>query len=166
MSYAFDQHTRHQPPVLDVRPSFHQLIVIGNGFDLECGLPSSFADFIKARNNFFAEDKPKPENLSFTKTIWDEILQNDRGSNWCDIEGAIAKWVAPRNGAVGLSKAPLEKCLLKLIESAQPWGQTFDLTKTEEAVALRLLERLKSNPQEWTREKLLEISLRDLHALE
>ena len=34
----------------DLRPNWHQLIIVGNGFDLECGLPSGFSDYINARN--------------------------------------------------------------------------------------------------------------------
>ena len=166
MSYAFDQHTHYQPSILDVRPSFHQLIVIGNGFDLECGLPSSFADFIRARNNFFAEEQHTTEDVCFTRTIWDDILREDQDGNWCDIEGSIARWVMPRIGPVTLSKTPLERCLSKLIESRHLRGQAFDTTKAEEAVALQLLNRFSSDSGEWTQERLLEISLKDLHVLE
>lgn len=39
---------------LDIGPyiskrSWHQLVIIGNGFDLECGLPSSFSSFVSDR---------------------------------------------------------------------------------------------------------------------
>ena len=44
----------------------HQLIVIGNGFDLECGLKSGFYDFFR----------PRFEAI-------DEITRYDR-LRWCD----------------------------------------------------------------------------------
>lgn len=34
----------------DFRSYWHQLVVIGNGFDLECGLPSRFKDFFDSRH--------------------------------------------------------------------------------------------------------------------
>jgi hypothetical protein len=34
-----------------LKERWHQLAVIGNGFDLECGLPSKFSDFAARRES-------------------------------------------------------------------------------------------------------------------
>ena len=73
----------------NIRPNWHQLIIVGNGFDLECGLPSGFSDYINARNKEINECE-NDESLSYTLTIWDTILQGMPNANWCDIEGAIS----------------------------------------------------------------------------
>ena len=79
------------PLQADLRPFWHQLIVIGNGFDLECGLASSFADFMRARNHAFEDGETDKENrYGFTRTIWDAILESLGDVNWCDVEGAIS----------------------------------------------------------------------------
>ena len=95
------------------RPGWHQLVVIGNGFDLECGLASGFSNFFKARAAAF--EKPVngqgPDNLIFTETIWDKVLSSMKDSNWCDIEGAIADWIAPKNREGKISKSKFEKTL-------------------------------------------------------
>lgn len=77
-----------------IRPSWHQLIIIGNDFDLECGLPSGFDSFVSARQKAFSRSESEGE-IQFTKTVWDVILDGVPNANWCDIEGAIAEWVAP-----------------------------------------------------------------------
>lgn len=63
------------PLQADLRPFWHQLIVIGNGFDLECGLASSFADFMGVRKAALEdEENGKDNRYGFTGTIWDAIL--------------------------------------------------------------------------------------------
>lgn len=121
-----------KPPVF--RTSWHQLVVIGNGFDLECGLASGFSSFFKARETTF--EKPVNGqglgNLVFTETIWDKVLSSMEDSNWCDIEGAIADWIAPKNREGKRPKSKFEKTLHKL---ANPTG-TYDTDKAEDSVAL------------------------------
>lgn len=88
----------------DVLPyqSWHQLIVIGNGFDLECGLASSYEDFFTPR--WKALDKTDPESSMLSTiaalekeglTVWDSILRGTDGGNWFDIEEAIKQWIVP-----------------------------------------------------------------------
>lgn len=79
----------------NVRPFWHQLIVLGNGFDLECGLRSRFSDFMAERLT-----KMEPDNFAFETwiaflqdsqlTVWDFILRDKYDQNWFDIEQAIA----------------------------------------------------------------------------
>ena len=79
--------------------SSHQLIVVGNGFDLECGLNSRFIDFFAPR--FKAIDSIIDyTQIEWTEavekaglTAWDFILRRNTDSNWCDIEEVIRRWV-------------------------------------------------------------------------
>ena len=83
------------------QPVWHQLIVIGNGYDLECGLRSRFADFYEPRRDaVFAARACGYANLAEAAeenglTAWDFILSNGKYSNWCDIEETIKQWVMP-----------------------------------------------------------------------
>ena len=145
------------------RPGWHQLVVIGNGFDLECGLASGFSSFLKARAAAF--EKPVngqcPDNLIFTETIWDKVLSSMKDSNWCDIEGAIADWIAPKNREGKSSKSKFEKTLHKL---ANP-TRTYDTDKAEDSVAL-FLEMRYQHHGPWNSANLLQITREDLTKLE
>ena len=154
-------YTTAKPPVF--RTSWHQLIVIGNGFDLECGLASSFWDFVKARTVDFekADHGQIAEDVLFTKTIWDVILPSMGDANWCDIEGSIADWIAPKNREGKSSKSKFEKTLHKL---ANPTG-TYDPDKAEDSVAL-FLEMRYQHHEPWNSENLLQITREDLAKLE
>lgn len=65
----------------------HQLIILGNGFDLHCGLRSSFTDFYNQRKH---DIQNKEGN------VWDIILENLCNRNWIDIEKEIADAVLER----------------------------------------------------------------------
>lgn len=90
----------NQEPVMTIMPEmprlfWHQLVVLGNGFDLECGLRSRFSDFMAERLI-----KMEPDNFAFETwiaflqdsqlTVWDFILRDKYDQNWFDIEQAIA----------------------------------------------------------------------------
>lgn len=85
------------------------LLVTGNGFDLQCGLNSRYSDFfnwcLKEVKGFSDLKKAIPENYqsqfliqgAFDNnkelTVWDLYFVHRselRGSNWCDVEGAIS----------------------------------------------------------------------------
>ena len=145
------------------RLGWHQLIVIGNGFDLECGLASSFSNFVKARTVDFekADHGQIAEDVLFTKTIWDVILSSMGDANWCDIEGCIADWIDPKNREGKSSKSKFEKTLHKL---ANP-TRTYDTGKVEDSVAL-FLEMRYQHHEPWNSENLLQITREDLAKLE
>lgn len=104
--------------------------MIGNGFDLECGLISSFSSFVKARKNEF-DNLNREQNVgapTFTETIWDAILSSMRDSNWFDIEGAISEWIAPpKKKKSRASESQLAKTLHRL---SNPTG-VYNTNKTE-----------------------------------
>ena len=78
----------------------NQLLILGNGFDLECNLHSRFVDYFRTR-----EEKPWlqssisikwKENPNDPENIWDHIFLYERGANpndWKDVESLILKWV-------------------------------------------------------------------------
>lgn len=81
----------------------HHLIVIGNGFDLSCGLASSFKDFfeprMKAIDSLVTEEGACDYEAIKARglTAWDLILRSRKDMearafnvNWCDVETAIA----------------------------------------------------------------------------
>ena len=97
-----------------------QVLVLGNGFDLQCGLKSSFEDFMQTRITIANEIKnmqsspedlplitvPCPDghevhgnNLSYFLwgkglTVWDFILlENKQLRAWYDVEACIKDWV-------------------------------------------------------------------------
>ncbi|KAE8127279.1 AbiH family protein [Bifidobacterium tibiigranuli] len=119
----------------------HQLIVIGNGFDLQCGLPSRFSDFQRYRANRVSslgvllqqergaeqddgEREKKVSGKDLYKegaTIWEVLLACRDSSLWRDIEGAIRNF---------------------LVESSNPF---------ERKLSPRLLLSLRSEPMEHER---------------
>lgn len=81
------------------RTDWQQLIIIGNGFDLQCGLKSKFGDFFQPRFDTIASipDYKRETWKSLVEesglTLWDFILEANIDSLWCDIEGTIEWWV-------------------------------------------------------------------------
>ena len=79
------------------RHKMHQLIILGNGFDLACGLRSSFSQFYSARTNGTNSVASIPKD---GQNVWDIILGEVSKEDplWCDIEGLIATWVYGEHG--------------------------------------------------------------------
>lgn len=75
----------------------HQLIILGNGFDLTCGLKSKFSDFYSNRTSgsFSAESIPEDK-----RNAWDMILSEIGQDDplWCDIERLISAYVYQEDG--------------------------------------------------------------------
>lgn len=67
----------------------HQLIVLGNGFDLSCGLRSDFASYLSYRWD-------EIENGFVDSNVWDVYLAAlvAGSADWTDIESAIAMMVS------------------------------------------------------------------------
>lgn len=169
---SWASRSNFSPLQADLRPLWHQLIVIGNGFDLECGLASSFADFIRARNLAFEdEENGKDNRYGFTGTIWDAILESLGDVNWCDVEGAISKWLVSEEDA-GSGEKDDDNCLSRpliddvadaLRQLGRDWGAA------PQSSAASIAYHLVGCPEEakgWTKEKLLTVSKNDLRTLE
>ena len=154
----------------DMRPSWHQLVVIGNGFDLECKLKSSFTSFISARNRALEQEGNSESNpLGFKRNLWDVILGSMDGDHWADVEGAIARWVVPMGGE-GISsvfwKSSLDKTVDVLHDISRGKKSAFDSKSIPGKVASYLSEGSPQKARQWNKEKLLELTRHDLECLE
>ena len=110
-------------PILDLsshkaefHTSWHQLIILGNGFDLQCGLRSKFGDFFKPRFDTISSNQDYRRETweklveQTDLTLWDFILEANIDSLWCDIEGTIERWVLSA-GFPGASKPPFNRAV-------------------------------------------------------
>lgn len=105
----------------------HQLLIVGNGFDLTCGLKSSFVDFYKERERLGRQWSAGDES-----TIWDIILYDsyrESRSRWCDIEGEIARWVYGADS----EPAAISKCVANWHEviGDRPTNATYNYQDLE-----------------------------------
>lgn len=75
----------------------HQLIILGNGFDLTCELKSKFFDFYGIRTSRTFSVESIPEDV---RNAWDMILaeKGQDDSLWCDIESLISACVFQEDG--------------------------------------------------------------------
>lgn len=73
----------------------NRLIIIGNGFDLECGLKSGFESFFTSRFDNGSANRPNPDEMN----LWDYIFQfvkeakGDIPYDWKDVEAVIKDWI-------------------------------------------------------------------------
>lgn len=170
-----DQEALIRAALSTPKSPWHQLLVIGNGFDLACGLPSSFSSFFDARKKFFDRPEGEEADVKYTKTIWDIILAEKHDSPWCDIEGTISEWVAPKDGrrnaqrplTIDSTSTLFGKTLAKLASSAgRGYGVTFRGNVPADQIALYILRNFPGDSVEWTKERLLSLSREHLRLLE
>lgn len=92
-----------------VNDDFSQLIILGNGFDISCGLPSRYSDFYKTRPAV-AEIFNCACQAKANVNIWDVILgsSKEKQENWAGIEDAIKEWVMTSHD-IGAPAMPVEK---------------------------------------------------------
>lgn len=157
----------------DTRLTWRQLVIIGNGFDLACGLKSDFKSFFEPRlerlqaieHEGFSDGKSAGSRLHEAGlTAWDIILTDRSGDYWYDVEGAIARWVRPQNPPRHLDL--LDSVFsLEFGDEKSPFGL---LTKypSERRVRRYLVERGFGLGDEYSREKLDKLMLDELHRLE
>lgn len=102
--------------VIGIGTEWHQLIILGNGFDLQCGLQSRFGDFFKSRFEIISSisdcksETWKELAESTNLTLWDFILEANIDSLWCDIEGVIEKWVLSA-GMLDSKRSPFNRAV-------------------------------------------------------
>ncbi len=73
-----------------------QLVILGNGFDLQCGLKSRYEDFFKSSIlNASSENSGHPAIRKDCSGFWETLLfgyyiqYGDKDYKWCDIEAII-----------------------------------------------------------------------------
>lgn len=71
-----------------------QLIILGNGFDLSCGLRSRYTDFYQTRPSITQVFALEPQYRA-AANVWDVILGADHKTQeeWSGIEDAMKDWV-------------------------------------------------------------------------
>lgn len=95
---------------MDKEKNIKQLVIIGNGFDLQCGLKSKFTDYfnyVKSKMNEQDETLLKGNEINYGNTLphsefylnfasfWDcyflslELLEDNQDYDWCNVEKQI-----------------------------------------------------------------------------
>lgn len=92
-----------------VNDDFSQLIILGNGFDVSCGLPSRYSDLYKTRPSI-AEIFSCGCHSRADVNIWDVILGSgqEKRENWASVEDAIKEWVMTSHDSE-VPSMPVEK---------------------------------------------------------
>ena len=125
-------------------------LIIGNGFDIDMGLPSKYSDFAKSpefrdlvkrmRDMYYIEEQDKSLVLQLQKAYAE--------SNWFDIEEEIHKYVVEHtylnDQILGLIRSEfdeLKKALYKYLQRI-----TTNFTANEEKLSTYLLYRLRECP--------------------
>ena len=157
----------------DMRSDWQQLVVIGNGFDSACQLKSDFVSFFTPR----LEKLQSIERIGISNgksvgsqlreaglTVWDIILSDRSGDNWCDIEAAIAKWIRP-------CKPPhfidLLDSIFALEFNDRAWQRSLlPQESTENHVRNYLIEGKFGLEDGYSRDKFNKLLLDELHRLE
>ena len=165
MSPSEDTETKQASTNSDTNSSWHQLLIIGNGFDLECGLRSRFIDFFSSRIKTPQRDSSVDDNdvvrtpeelVSEFPTIWDLILRNNQDANWFDIEKTIEMWVSGNTPEV-----------TKISDWCNPWRYTdYPADKDDEIIASYCKGRLSKFDEYISEDSVLALFVDDLHLLE
>lgn len=101
----------------------NQLLIIGNGFDLQCELKSKFTDYfnyVKSKMNEQDKTLLKGNEINYGNTLphsefylnfasfWDcyflslELLEDSQDYDWCNVEKQIEMFLTPeKNGRIG-----------------------------------------------------------------
>lgn len=157
----------------DLRPTWRQLLVIGNGFDLACNLKSDFGSFFKPR--FEKVQAIERAGLFDGKsvgfrwreaglTVWDIILSDRSGDNWYDVEATIAKWVRPHKPPHFVD---LLDSIFALEFNDKAWQRSLlPNDSTERRVRRYLIEGQFALENNYSRDMLNTLLLNELHRLE
>ena len=167
-----------KPSVSLPKNQWHQLIVLGNGFDLECGLHSKFSDFEERRLRLLnppSEDLEKSDKSIAQSaydrglTAWDVILADKSQYPWSDIELAIEQWVTDSSMIRGSKCSKVAAILNQVTGSPAPYGYHGYLpswaSKPEERVA-QFLYAIDNQQEQWTSSLVSQLLLGELNKME
>lgn len=156
---------------------YHQLLVLGNGFDLECGLPTRFSNFFVPRlealesQNWKATGKLVGLGYEATPTIWDFLLRSNAYAPWYSVEDAVNDLVLSagdgRSGATGVAAKLIERIyeLATAGEGAASRPDAKDLACSDdedlllnacEFIAVDCADELRKLDEPWTPQELVE----------
>lgn len=102
-----------------------QLLILGNGFDLHCGLKSRYKDFFRSEIlDTYTEYCGYPKMKAACKGFWEGLLfgyynaDGDKDYKWCDVESIIQKtlWaiVFGKRLNNGLCKIAMDKAISRV----------------------------------------------------
>lgn len=167
-------------PVSLLKNQWHQLIVLGNGFDLECGLHSKFSDFEESRLRLLnpsVEDLEK-SNKSVAQyvhdsglTAWDVILDDKLQYPWSDIELAIERWVTKPNVILESKCSKVAEILnhtagTQVERYLNPYCCCHSWADTPEERVAQLLYSIDSQQGQWTPLRVSQLLLAELNKME
>ena len=162
-----------------IRPYYHQLVVIGNGFDLECGLASKYEDFFVPRHEAIQtqnwRETGKLEGLGYdaTPTAWDFLLASQCYAPWYCVEDAIRDLILPTKEA-GRSSVELGAVFMdRLNNPSAPRYATLENDEEDKVIA-EVIDYINhdrdtdrpTNGQQWTFQDYTEFLGNQLHKLE
>lgn len=127
---------------------------------------------MRARNRAFEDGETDKENrYSFTRTIRDVILKSLGDVNWCDVEGAISKWLVSEEDAGSGEKdddnCPYRPLIDDVVDALRQLGRGWGATLQSPAASIAYyLAGRSEEAGRWTKEKLLAKTQDDLRTLE
>ena len=163
---------------------WQQLIIIGNGFDLECGLKTRYSDFFNPRREEIYPKNPGHLTSSYQDyivknkiTVWDVILEECANYLWNDIEKAIESWVvpSPQKGEshfqrlLSLLNPNIESSIDKKEREHFSWRRyvgRIDDVIPEAPIARFILQTTRSKKRSWSEAQLYNYLLNQLSLLE
>lgn len=136
---------------VDIRPFIHEAkLVIGNGFDLRCGLHSSYQDYFRfkekqyswfsdvlrgalANQRFFHSydvnnfPKTMPDSLNFWDLVF-YLLSEKKAQieNWCDVEDVIKKCLFEEQPKWSISFLDLSEQIMYFVKEGQHYVQQYE----------------------------------------
>lgn len=150
-------------PDITWKPIWHQLIVIGNGFDLTAGLPSSYWDFFNDREMAFGtspSDDGAYGDLRYRKTVWDVILPEEGNPGWYDIESALTSWIKGPQTGQEQTRGNLSRVLNRLN------GDQSQVTDAELRFANAIRQHSGDKSDRWSKRHLMDFLKDQLTLLE
>lgn len=102
------------PDMSYLKSGHRDLVIVGNGFDLACGLKSRFSDFIEASE--------KDDDISIADNAWWLINSHFKiftgktymSSNWADVEQLISDFLKEEHGFSDKQRAGAQRLSFKL----------------------------------------------------
>ena len=164
------------PHIKTPKIGFHQLVVLGNGFDLECGLPTRFCHFFEPRIEALKtqdwENTGKLDGLGYeaTPTIWDFLLRTKTYAPWYCVEDAINDLVLSAgdgtSGPTGIALKMIER-ISHLAADADGKADSRDdataasfdeedlLNSAAEFISIDCADKLRQSDSPWSSEELV-----------
>ncbi|MEI3647113.1 bacteriophage abortive infection AbiH family protein [Lactococcus lactis subsp. lactis] len=152
-----------------------QLLILGNGFDLACGLKSSYTDFIKYMKREHHIERKLPQSYSDDDNIsevniWYTLLlfSNLSGDvTWKEIETQIYKWLVHKEIIEKIIKTHTFKTMWNISTNQAEMSRIKQgINEKIYLAALKRIERMNNEESEIDREVVAKILLSELNRLE